>query len=210
LKLKPFVTSFGVPLGDLPAREPCDAIIGRRLTTRYSAALTVRDTRHPHTHSTRITNYIARAVSQSENFIELRQSFHFGSPFVGSLLLWTLRPSCDNSTNSVSYAEKEIPVEQMEERKAAGFIRPSMSGYGAPVIMPQKKDECGNWTLKRPCCNYCMLNKVSVTDRYVLPTHENIFDNIKDAGVYTTLDLRLGFYQVRVAEEMFLIRGAFW
>jgi hypothetical protein len=87
------------------------------------------------------------------------------------------------------YAEKEILAEQMEERKAVGFIRPSMLEYGAPVTMPPKKGEFGNWTLKRPCCNYRMLNKISVTDRYVLPTLEDIFGNIKDAGVYTTLDL---------------------
>jgi hypothetical protein len=72
----------------------------------------------------------------------------------------------------------------MEERKAAGFIRPLMSEYGAPVTMPLKKDEVGNLTPKMPCCDSCMLNKVSVTDRYVMPTPEDIFDNIKDAGVY--------------------------
>src|SRR6476660_1215747 len=73
--------------------------------------------------------------------------------------------------------------------------------YGAPVTMPPKKDEFGNWTLKRPCCDYRMLNKVSVTDRYILPTPEDIFDNIKEAGVYTALDLRWGFHRVRVAEK---------
>jgi hypothetical protein len=109
----------------------------------------------------------------------------------------------------LSYAEEEILAEQMEERKAAGFLRPSMSEYGAPVTMPPKKDEFGNWTLKRPCCDYRMLNKVSVTDRYVLPTLEDIFDNIKDAGVYTTLDLRWGFHQARVAEED-VPKTAFW
>jgi hypothetical protein len=77
----------------------------------------------------------------------------------------------------------------MEERKATGFIRPLMSEYGAPVAMPPKKDEFGNWTLKRPCRDYHMLNKISVTDRYVLPTPEDVFDNIKVAGVYTTLYL---------------------
>jgi hypothetical protein len=101
------------------------------------------------------------------------------------------------------YPKKEILAEQMEERKAAGFIRPSMLEYGAPVTMPSKKDEFENWTLKRPCCNNRILNKISVTNRYVLPTPEDIFNNIKDAGVYiyTTLDLRWGFHQVRVAEE---------
>jgi hypothetical protein len=64
----------------------------------------------------------------------------------------------------LSYAEKEILAEQMEERKAAGFIRPSMSEYGAPVTMPLKKDEFGNWTLKRPCCDYRMLNKIEQLD----------------------------------------------
>jgi hypothetical protein len=106
------------------------------------------------------------------------------------------------------YAEKEILAEQMEERKAAGFIRPSMLKYRAPVTMPLKKDEFGNWTLKRPCCNR-MLNKISMTERYVLPTPEDIFDNIKDAGAYTILDLRWGFHQVRVAEED-VPKIAFW
>jgi hypothetical protein len=51
----------------------------------------------------------------------------------------------------LSYAEKEILAEQMEERKAAGFIRPSMSEYKGPVTMPPKKNEFENWTLKTPC-----------------------------------------------------------
>jgi hypothetical protein len=90
----------------------------------------------------------------------------------------------------LSYAEKKILAEQMEERKAARFIRHSMSEYGAPVTMPPKTDGFGNWTLKRPCGDYRMLNKISMTDRYVLSTSEDIFDNIKNAGVYTILDLR--------------------
>jgi hypothetical protein len=109
----------------------------------------------------------------------------------------------------LSYAEKEILAVQMEKRKAAGFMRPSMLKYGVSVTMPPKKDEFGNWTLKRPCCDYRMLNKILVTDRYVLPTPGDIFDNIKDAGVYTTLDLRWGFHQVRVAEKD-VPKTAFW
>jgi hypothetical protein len=54
----------------------------------------------------------------------------------------------------LSQAEKEILQEQMEERKAVGFIRPSTSEWAAPVTMPAKKDENGNWTLKRPCVDY--------------------------------------------------------
>jgi hypothetical protein len=54
----------------------------------------------------------------------------------------------------LSQAEKEILQEQMEERRAVGFIRPSTSEWAAPVTMPPKKDENGNWTLKRPCVDY--------------------------------------------------------
>jgi hypothetical protein len=54
-----------------------------------------------------------------------------------------------------------------------------------------------------------MLNKISLTDHYVLPTPEDIFDNTKDVGVYRTLDLRWGFHQVRVAEED-VPKTAFW
>jgi hypothetical protein len=54
-----------------------------------------------------------------------------------------------------------------------------------------------------------MLNKISATNRYVLLTLEDIFDNIKDAGAYTTLDLGWGFHQVRVAEND-VPKTAFW
>jgi hypothetical protein len=64
----------------------------------------------------------------------------------------------------LSQAEKEILQEQMEERKAVGFIRPSTSEWAAPVIMPPKKDGNGNWTLKRPCVDYRALNSKRPTD----------------------------------------------
>jgi hypothetical protein len=62
----------------------------------------------------------------------------------------------------------------MEERKAIGFIRTSTSDWAAPVIMPPKKDENGNWTLKRPCVDYRALNSRTPTDHYPLPTPEEI------------------------------------
>jgi hypothetical protein len=58
----------------------------------------------------------------------------------------------------LSQAEKEILQEQMEERKAVGFIRTSTSEWAASVTMPPKKDENGNRTLKRPCVDYRALN----------------------------------------------------
>jgi hypothetical protein len=90
----------------------------------------------------------------------------------------------------LSYAEKDILKEQMEERLKCGFIRPSTSQYAAPVIMPPKKDEHGNWTRKRPCGDYRGLNKVTLTDHYRMPTPEEIFAQLNGATIFTTLDLR--------------------
>jgi hypothetical protein len=87
----------------------------------------------------------------------------------------------------------------MEERKAVGFIRSSTSEWAAPVTMPPKKDENGNWTLERPCVDYRALNSKTPTDHYPLPTPEDIFDALSDSTVFTTLDLRMGYHQIRIA-----------
>jgi hypothetical protein len=109
----------------------------------------------------------------------------------------------------LSQAEKEILQEQMEERRAVGFIRPSTSEWAAPVTMPPKKDENGNWTLKRPCVDYRALNSKMPTDHYPLPTPEDFFDALSDSIVFTTLDLRMGYHQIRIAEED-CCKTAFW
>jgi hypothetical protein len=109
----------------------------------------------------------------------------------------------------LSQAEKEILQEQMEERKAVGFIRTSTSEWAAPVTMPPKKDENGNWTLKKACVDYRVLNSKTPTDHYPLPTPEDIFDALAKSTVFTTLDLRMGYHQIRIAEED-CSKTAFW
>jgi hypothetical protein len=75
--------------------------------------------------------------------------------------------------------------------------------------MPPKKDENGNWTLKRPCVDYRALNIKTPTDHYPLPTPEDIFDALADSTMFTTLDLRMGYHQIRIAEED-CCKTAFW
>jgi hypothetical protein len=74
----------------------------------------------------------------------------------------------------LSQSENEILQEQMEERKAVGFIRTSTSDWAAPITMPPKKDENGNWTLKRPCVDYRALNSRTPTDHYPLLRLRNL------------------------------------
>ena len=99
----------------------------------------------------------------------------------------------------------------MEERKAVGFIRQVKFSVGLPnpVTMPPKKDENGNWTLKRPCVDYRALNARTPTDHYPLPTPDDIFDALSDSTVFTTLDLRMGYHQIRIAEKD-CCKTAFW
>ena len=91
----------------------------------------------------------------------------------------------------LAYAEKDILKEQVEERLKCGFVRRSVSPWASPTTMPPKKDEHGNWTLKRPCGDYRGLNKVSIPDHYQLPTPEEIFDELAGSTWFTTLDLQM-------------------
>ncbi len=89
---------------------------------------------------------------------------------------------------------KELKV-QFEELLAKGYIKPNKSPYGAPVLFVHKKDG----TL-RMCVDYRALNKATVKNRYLLPRIDDLFDRLLGAKVFTRIDLRSGYYQIRIAE----------
>ena len=76
-----------------------------------------------------------------------------------------------------------------------GFIRLSTSPWGAPVLFAKKKDK----TL-RLCIDYRQLNRVTIKNRYPLPRINDLFDQLKGARVYSKIDLRTGYHQLRVRE----------
>ena len=76
-----------------------------------------------------------------------------------------------------------------------GFIRPSVSPSGAPVLFVKKKDG----TL-RMCIDYRQINKVTVKNKYPLPRIEDLFDQLKGAGVFSKIDMRSRYYQLRVKD----------
>ena len=75
-----------------------------------------------------------------------------------------------------------------------GFIRPSTSRWGAPVLF-SKKDK----TL-RLCLDYRQLNRVTIKNRYPLPRIDDLFDQLKGVRVYSKIDLLTGYHQLRVRE----------
>ncbi|GKF79057.1 putative reverse transcriptase domain-containing protein, partial [Tanacetum coccineum] len=85
---------------------------------------------------------------------------------------------------------------QLKELSDKGFIRPSSSPWGAPVLFVKKKD--GSFWM---CIYYRELNKLTVKNRYPLPRIDDLFDQLQGYSVYSKIDLRLGYHQLTVREE---------
>ncbi|GKE38668.1 putative reverse transcriptase domain-containing protein, partial [Tanacetum coccineum] len=90
---------------------------------------------------------------------------------------------------------KEL-AEQLQELSDKGFIRPSSSPWGAPVLFVKKKDRSF-----RMCIDYRELNKLTVKNRYLLPRTDDLFDQLQGSSIYSKIDLRSGYHQLRVREE---------
>ena len=82
---------------------------------------------------------------------------------------------------------------QIEELLEKGFIRPSVSPWGAPVLFVRKKD--GSLRL---CIDYRELNKVTVKNKYPLPRIDDLLDQLSGSSVFSKIDLRSGYHQLRV------------
>ncbi|GJS47585.1 putative reverse transcriptase domain-containing protein [Tanacetum coccineum] len=85
---------------------------------------------------------------------------------------------------------------QLKELQEKGFIRPSSSPWGAPVLFVKKKD--GSF---RMCIDYRELNKLTVKNRYPLPRIDDLFDQLQGSRYFSKIDLRSGYHQLRVREE---------
>ena len=85
---------------------------------------------------------------------------------------------------------------QLEELLSKGFIRPSISPWGALVLFVKKKD--GSLRL---CIDYRQLNRVTIRNQYPLPRIDELFDQLQGSRVYSKIDLRSGYHQLRVQES---------
>nr|GEX87105.1 putative reverse transcriptase domain-containing protein [Tanacetum cinerariifolium] len=85
---------------------------------------------------------------------------------------------------------------QLQKLADRGFIYPSTSPWGAPVLFVKKKD--GSF---RMCIDYRELNKLTVKNRYPLPRIDDLFDQLQGLSAYSKIDLRSGYHQLRVRDE---------
>jgi hypothetical protein len=90
---------------------------------------------------------------------------------------------------------KELEM-QLEELLKKGYIRPSVSPWGALVLFVKKKDA----TL-RICINFRQLNKATVKNKYLLPRIDDLNDQLRGAKIFSKIDLRSKYHQVRIKEE---------
>jgi hypothetical protein len=85
---------------------------------------------------------------------------------------------------------------QIAELQSEGFICPSSSPWGAPVLFVKKKDRT-----QRMCVDYRSLNEVTIKNKYPLLRIEDLFDQIKGASVFSKIDLRSGYHQLKIRES---------
>nr|GEX25741.1 putative reverse transcriptase domain-containing protein [Tanacetum cinerariifolium] len=85
---------------------------------------------------------------------------------------------------------------QLQELQDNGFIRPSHSLWGAPVLFVKKKDGA-----LRMCIDYRELNKLTIKNLYPLPRINDLFDQLQGARYFSKIDLQSGYHQLRVHEN---------
>jgi hypothetical protein len=93
----------------------------------------------------------------------------------------------------MSVEELKELKKQLTELQEVGFICPSSSPWGASVLFVQKKDGS-----QRMCVDYRSLNDVTVKNKYLLPRIEDLFDQMRGARVFSKIDLRSGYHQMKI------------
>jgi hypothetical protein len=82
---------------------------------------------------------------------------------------------------------------QIDELSEKGYIRPSTSPWATPVLFVEKKDGT-----RRMCIDYLALNEVTIKNKYPLSRIEDLFDQLRGANMFSKIDLRSGYYQLRI------------
>ncbi len=96
----------------------------------------------------------------------------------------------------LSFAQREELEKQLQALLSKGWIQPSSSPFGAPVLFVPKKD--GGF---RMCIDYRALNKMTIKNKWPLPRIDDLLDSLARARVFSALDLAQGYHQIRIKEE---------
>ena len=97
----------------------------------------------------------------------------------------------------MSPMEHELCNKFIAELLEKGFIQPSVSPFGAPIMFVEKPNGRGF----RVVCDWRMLNKLTIKNRYPLPRIDETLDRLSGAKIFSSLDLNSGYFQIRISEE---------
>jgi hypothetical protein len=114
--------------------------------------------------------------------------------------LFAIKEKTDYRINTVFIPTYRMPLaelaelkKQLQELLVKGFIRPSTSPWGCPALFVKKKDES-----LRLCVDYRPLNAVTIKNKYPLPRIDVLFDQLVGAKVFSKIDLRSGYHQIKI------------
>ena len=145
----------------------------------------------PETGSSEINNLIQR---NSDCFSAKGE--RNGNCSTGALRIKTHGPPICQKAYRMPLSKRKVVEEMIKEMLDDDIICPSNSAYSSPILLVPKKD--GE---SRLCVDYRKLNEVTQKDAYPLPHIQEIFDLVGGSTIYSTLDLKAGYYQMPVAEE---------
>jgi hypothetical protein len=133
-----------------------------------------------------------------------RSCFAFSMKELGALIGLGIRIELASNTPifCLPYRYSDMERDPIRSRTLdlleAGLVELSHGECASTTVMPAKKDVHGNYTNRRMCGDYRPINRQTKSDKYAMPTLEEIFDVVGHARVFCTLDLRTGYYQLPI------------
>jgi hypothetical protein len=219
--LGPFVSDFTIPSMQFYHQDTLLTITGSKTTSPITFATFNQLTRMIHTnsiatfHSITILPAVNSAVPPSDaqliaslhpDLQTILQPFlHIFSPPQGlppprphdhHIHLTPAAPPINIKLYRYPHYQKEAMTNIIADMLPEGLIQPSTSPYSSPVLLVKKKD--GSW---RFCVDYRALNAITIKDRFPIPTIDELIDELHRSAVFTKIDLRSGYHQIRLAPE---------
>ena len=145
----------------------------------------------PVTGHQRYDNFLKRHVTVFSAEGEVNGDYN-----VTKLEIQTSRPPISQKAYRTPLHKQRLIEDCLDEMLCDGVIQPSSSPWASPVTLVPKRDGS-----TRFCVDYRRLNEVTIKDTYPLPVISDIFDQVAGSVVYSTLDLKAGYHQIRVAED---------
>ena len=108
----------------------------------------------------------------------------------------TNHPPISQAAYRTPLSKRKLVEEAIADMLTENVIRPSESAWASPITLVPKRDGS-----TRFCVDYCKLNSVTIRDQYPLPQIQDIFDQVGGSTIFSSLDLKAGYWQLAVAED---------